>query len=342
MMEKYLINYLNITQDHVDPTDYDNFAEECIEYVKNNRKYISLVLESLNIFKNDELLSMSYKILRNTNGDKSIDICDNILRKHIKNTNLRDSVILYLSTTDKNICKKYILKTFYDKYEFNIEYCLIFNNSCYQEEFIKFLELQQPKFVERKLYAMIYTGRFYNIWEYIEDFGAEDKFRSSLVCNLFSLLVEKVQQAIAQFKGESCKQQIQTFFKNEFYVGRTFCYRCDKFILCIDENTFFIEMVGKERLNVRSANNFVVNFLKFMREEKEVIEWIKNGDEKKIKETLSRYILKAENFELQHYTDLETDDTNSNNYVEENEIDINFDYLFESKCLKSHADCAEP
>ncbi|ELA47403.1 hypothetical protein VCUG_01054 [Vavraia culicis subsp. floridensis] len=341
-MKKYLLNYLNIVHNHVDTADYDVFADECIKYIGNHRKYILLVLKSLSEFKDDNLLCMSYKIIREVNSDQSIDVCDEVLQKHIQNTNLKDSVILYLATTNKNICKVDIMETFYDKYEFNIEYCLIFNNSCYKDDFIDFLESQRPEFVERKLYAMIYTCRFYNVWEYVEDFGSEDKFRSLLVCNLFNLLVEKVQQAMNQLEGDSCKRKIQSFFRNEFCIKDAFCYRCEKFILCISKTSFFIDMVGNTRLNVQSINNFFVNFKKFMRKKDMVDEWIRDGNRERVRSALSGYVSNDEGFTLPDEVNFREAGEPRQIFVAEKETEINFDHLFDNNCLKLPADCTEP
>eukprot|EP00866_Antonospora_locustae_P002076 jgi/Antlo1/2076/2095 len=319
-MKKYIANLANINQNHADQSDYDRFYDHCKQFILSsstdaNEIYDS-VYSALMVFFNNHLVSMAFRLLAQIHTDRNVEV--SVIQKHLDNREVVNAVFEYLLVIkDREPFRKSIIEHLYDPEYESTSFFKLISLPEYECDLARFICLEAPESLVKRLKTMINTRRFYDISRYVAYFGDNDSYICFLVYELFVIYFQDTESVCGS-------------------MGNMEIAKCE-------ENTI---ISFKSKICVENPNNFLFYFFDFMAESKTVLEKIGRSDLCGVQEVLSKYLTST--YSLKINTRMRClKEYNGGDRVPQwqdstpessNEC---FDYLFGGACYRTICDCTE-
>ncbi|TBU12550.1 hypothetical protein CWI38_0713p0020 [Hamiltosporidium tvaerminnensis] len=321
-MNKWVNNFLMISQIHPDDSDYEKFYSDILIFLQNNNsnhiEYLKIFTTGVETFHNKTLISMCYRLINSLNKEcfeSQVFISISLLQKHIKSRILRSHVFTYIFNTNllENF-KKQIIKFLYDPVEEFNGLPLVLQHKYFEKEIDNFLSLNDITIYSKQVFISIKMGVFHNLDLFIYHFGNENNILAFKTYELFYFYIKKA--------------TTDTF--------QNFSIKDNKYI-CFTKP-----------IKVSSIENFVFHFFDFIEENEILQKFYIQNDYESIKQILKKYLILDKEFKLEQrmnkcfYKKKEFYNYENINDINHNiESDLDYDYLFDRNTYKQKMDCIE-
>ncbi|KAG5858694.1 hypothetical protein KMI_12g18570 [Encephalitozoon hellem] len=325
-MDVWIKNFLKIKQDHTDPSDYEKFFTCFRDYLarhpSSHRKVSKLLVKALDVFKNVQLISISYRLLYCIGTE--LEIPESTLKKHFRNPYLREHMFPLLDRVSPGLFDSALLKLLRNPhYECKNFFSLMKSKKSWV---IEFLSLRERRFARKQMMLMIHTEIFHNMDYFVTFFGHKDRSLSFLAFETFKLFVE----GFVRRERENASERQE---------APVLLHREDMFSVWWDYGRAWISL--EMRLEVESPTNFLIHFTDFILEKEKLLELISVGDKSGVESILRKYIDLREPLSIPNFRWASEVPQGSEPLRGEWVEEICFEYLFDGKTYKEITDCIE-
>jgi hypothetical protein len=174
-MDSYILNLKSIIQTSSDISDYETFYTAVSQHIKisdNPSKFLDSVKECLKFFKDPYFISLTYRILSLIPSNNRID--KDTLLFHFKDRNIRDAILIYLSSMGITFMHKQIKKKLL-KNPKNISKSLILFIQKNKIVCKDFMHRESKKILAKQLDIIRNCSVVYNLRYFFQFLGSESK-----------------------------------------------------------------------------------------------------------------------------------------------------------------------
>ncbi|ADM12558.1 uncharacterized protein Eint_110580 [Encephalitozoon intestinalis ATCC 50506] len=325
-MDHWARNFLEIKEDHTDPSDYEKFFTCFRNYLKNEPsshcEVSKVLVKALAMFKNTQLLSITYRLLYCL--DIPPKIPESLLRRHFKSLYLREYMFPLISKLDLHLFDLALQKLLYKPhYECKSFFDLMKSR---RNWVVEFLGLKKRSLARKQMVLMVRTAMFHNLEYFITFFGSRDRSLSFLAFEVFKLFIEELIRK-KENKSFDVKGQPVLLHKEA------------TFSIWIRDEDAWIAL--NPRLKVESSFNFLIHFIDFMSEKKKLQQLIATNNRNGMEAIVGKYINLEESLAIPGHRWISKEPRCQEIPKEEETENICFEYLFSGVTYKEMADCIE-
>ncbi|KAM0671732.1 hypothetical protein CWI42_120580 [Ordospora colligata] len=326
-MEHWVMNFLSINQNHVDVSDYEKFFVHFRRYLNENpcvhKKVARILVKSLRVFKNKALLSISYRLLCDI--DAKISIRSAVMQRHFRSKTLRSHMLMLILKLNVREFDGKLKKLLYDPwYECRTFFELM---KARKEWVIKLLECKSKELARKQMVTMIHTGIFHNLDYFITYIGDADRSLSFLGFEVFSLFISEFCES-KRIQGDTGRDKDVILYESEMFE-----VRC---------NHKGVWIQPRRLIKLGCSINFVIHFIEFMAEKKEMHEWIARRDVDAVESVVRKYAEFEGCLRLpDNVWTVQPRRCSTRRICDEQNEDVCFEYLFDGKSHKEAMDCIE-
>lgn len=322
-MDRWIARFLEINQDHPDPSDYEKFFTCFRGHLLANpgahKEAGRILVQALAAFRSTPLLSITYRLLHCI--DAQVEVPEPAMAKHFRDPCLRRHIFPLVQKLDLSLFDSKLRRLLYrPHYECPGFFGMMRDR---REWALEFLAVESRALARKQMMLMIHTGIFHKMDYFIGFLGSRDRSLSFLAFEALKLFTDGIADRIA---GDARAEPVL------LHDGRSFG---------VWSNPEGVWISLEPRLEVECPTNFLIHFADFAFERNVLLRLVAARDREGVETILARYAVFDMPLQLPDPRWLVPAAKCGRAHAEEQQQDVCFEYLFSGETYKDTMDCIE-